>query len=416
MAELTVYPDVGTGNTTVDGQTGREGVDETWATIRGSAGTTFATGGTSHYNGYILSSTTNDQWAGVRRCLYLFDTSALTGAASISAATFSLCDDGKSDNYADSIAVVSSNPASDNDVIAADYSTLGSTLFAAALDITAINAGVYNDFALNGAGLAAISKTGITKFGTLSEADRANSMPAWASNVSSYWKARTADYTGTAKDPKLVITYTLGGSPYTLTADAGSFTQTGTAATLLQGYAFDADAGSYTQTGTAVTMRKGFTMAVDAGSFTLTGSDARPWIGYAIDADPGAFVLSGTAADLLHAQILDAAGGSFTLTGTAGTLADLLRGYAIDADAGAFALTGTAADLLYHRVFPVGSGAFTLTGTDATLLYAALFSGTAGVNTFTVGTLPVNLLSVMTLPDNDLAVTTLPANELDVTV
>ena len=394
MAELTVYPDVGTGNTTVDGQTGREGVDETWATIRGSAGTTFATGGTSHYNGYILSSTTNDQWAGVRRCLYLFDTSALTGAASISAATFSLCDDGKADNYADSIAVVSSNPASDNDVIAADYSTLGSTLFAAALDITAINAGVYNDFALNGAGLAAISKTGITKFGTLSEADRANSMPAWASNVSSYWKARTADYTGTAKDPKLVITYTLGGSPYTLTADAGSFTQTGT----------------------AVTMRKGFTMAVDAGSFTLTGSDARPWIGYAIDADPGAFVLSGTAADLLHAQILDAAGGSFTLTGTAGTLADLLRGYAIDADAGAFALTGTAADLLYHRVFPVGSGAFTLTGTDATLLYAALFSGTAGVNTFTVGTLPVNLLSVTTLPDNDLAVTTLPANELDVTV
>lgn len=414
MAELTVYPDAGTGNTTVDGPVARYNTSgDSWADIRTGAGNlTEPTSSAVDCVRYRCDANT-DKWDFMYRAIFTFDTSALGSGASISAADFCIYITGIDNSFTDSLAVVGATPANDNNLVDADYGQVGSTLYATAVALAGLSTSQYNNISLNATGLAAISKTGITKLGTRGEHDRSDSEPAWSSGADSDLDICYADYADVTSDPKLVITYTLGGSPYTLTADPGSFTLTGTAASLLWKQVLSASAGSFTQTGSAVTFLKGKTMAADAGSYTLTGTATDLLWKQILAADAGSYSLTGTAADLLHAQILDAAGGIFTFTGTA---ADLLQGYAIDADPGSFTLTGTAADLFYHRVFPVGSGAFTLTGTDATLLYAALFSGTAGVNTFTVGTLPVNLLSVTTLPDNDLVVTTLPANELDVTV
>ena len=61
--------------------------------------------------------------------------------------------------------IVASTPASDNDIVAADYSQLGSTPFAS-IAISALSAGVYNDFTLDANGRANISPTGVSKFGT----------------------------------------------------------------------------------------------------------------------------------------------------------------------------------------------------------------------------------------------------------
>ena len=452
---LTVYPDAGTGNTTVDGRAYRT-TNGTWAEIRGGAGE--GAGDTDAFTSgvYYLATAAEGQWTILIRSIYTLDTSALTAAANISAATFSVYPTSKDDGLSDSIALVGSTPANDNALVAADYGQVGTTLYAPVIALADITLDTYNAFTLNGTGLAAISKTGITKLGLTGEHDRAGIDP-WIDSQRTDFVTYFADQADTTYDPKLVITYTTGGgSPYTLTADAGAFTLTGTAATLLWKQILDAAAGSFVLTGSAVTMNKGFTMAAAAGSFTLSGTAADLLHDHTLDAAAGSYTLSGTAAGLLHAHLLDAAAGSFVLSGTAatllqkqiltasggtftlsgtaadllhdqildaaggtftltGTAADLLRGYAIDAGSGTFTLTGTAADLLHHRVFPVGSGAFVLTGFDATLTYAALFSGTAGVNTFTVTALPANLLSV-TMADNELSVDTLPNNEFEVVV
>jgi len=455
---LTVYPDAGSGNTTVDGHLAASySAGESWAYMRGDVGNYANATDTSGVCARLRCDGNEDEWDTIYRGILTFDTSALTGAASISAANLSLYIYLVDNSFTDSLAVVGATPADNNALVNGDYDEVGSTLYATAAAMSGLSANQYNDFALNGTGLAAISKTGITGIGTRMESDRANTEPEWSSGADSDVGIRWADYADVTSDPKLVITYTLGGgSPYTLTADAGAFTLSGTAATLLWKQILDAAAGSFVLTGSAVTMNKGFTMAAAAGSFTLSGTAADLLHDHTLDAAAGSYTLSGTAAGLLHAHLLDAAAGSFVLSGTAatllqkqiltasggtftlsgtaadllhdqildaaggtftltGTAADLLRGYAIDAGSGTFTLTGTAADLLHHRVFPVGSGAFVLTGFDATLTYAALFSGTAGVNTFTVTALPKNLLSV-TMADNELSVDTLPNNEFEVVV
>jgi hypothetical protein len=123
-----------------------------------------------------------------------------------------------------------------------------------------------------------------------------------------------------------------------------------------------ADAGSFSLTGTAATLRKGKVLAAAAGSFSLTGTSAGLKHGWKVPAAAGSYVLTGTAAGLKHGWKLPAASGSFALTGTAATL---IRKLPLVAGAGSYVLTGTAAALRQSRKIAATSGSFTLTGTDA---------------------------------------------------
>ena len=67
--------------------------------------------------------------------------------------------------------------------------------------------GNYNTFSLNGDGIAAISKTGISKFGFRSDYDLDNVAPTPNSDNVNNTVAYTADQTGVTQDPKLVVTY-----------------------------------------------------------------------------------------------------------------------------------------------------------------------------------------------------------------
>jgi len=123
----------------------------------------------------------------------------------------------------------------------------------------------------------------------------------------------------------------------------------------------------------------GATLTAESGSFTLTGTAASLLRGSKLAADAASFALSGTAAGLLRSYIFPVDAGAFTLTGTA---AELKRGYAMSAEAAAFTLSGTAASLLRTYIMPVDAGSFSLTGTDALLKRA--FSMIAGGATFRV--------------------------------
>ena len=164
-------------------------------------------------NSYHAKATKNSavDWL-VRRAYYLFDTSALTSGATISAGVFSLAGGGGILDNADSTGydIVASTPASSTTIADSDFPNVGSTVFATiALSSFVTTDGVYNDFTLDSNGRANISQTSISKFAGRISRDTANSAPTGANTMFGYF----ADQAGTTKDPKLVVTYTIS-SPH----------------------------------------------------------------------------------------------------------------------------------------------------------------------------------------------------------
>ncbi len=211
----TFYPDISHGNTTVDGYAGREGVAETWAQIIAGAGT----GGYDSDNYvtpfYATGNASAGKWTYLYRGIALFDTSGLPDSAAISAATISLYGSSKTDNLsiAPTTNVYASAPASNNAIAAADYSQVGSTPFCDTV-ITYANwlisstSPYWNNFALNAAGIAAISLTGISKFGFRNaNYDVTGTSPTWS--YATTWNDGFSSDKGAGYKPKLVVTYTV---------------------------------------------------------------------------------------------------------------------------------------------------------------------------------------------------------------
>lgn len=117
------------------------------------------------------------------------------------------------------------------------------------------------------------------------------------------------------------------GSTYTLTADSGSYTVTGTDANLEFGREVAAGAGSYLVTGTDANLEHGREVVADAGSYLISGTDAALEYGREITADAGAYLITGTDADLVYGST-----------------------YQLAAGAGAYLITGTDADLIYTPI------------------------------------------------------------------
>ena len=143
--------------------------------------------------------------------------------------------------------------------------------------------------------------------------------------------------------------YVSSGSTYTLTADGGTYTFTGTAADLFFNRVLSAD----------------------GDSFTFSGTDANILYNRVITAEGGSYTYSGFDLDLLFHRILSADNGNYTYTGFD---ADLLyhsgSTYTLNAEAGIYTLTGNDVDLLVNRYILLEPGIFTLTGQDAILKYS----------------------------------------------
>jgi len=222
FATLTSYPDADPETNTVDGSVGfYSAAENSWATVRDNAGSGFDDTALSDVAAYIRAYSTTDTWAGMYRGIFLFNTSALTGSAVISAATKSLYGVSKRDDVAWNAAlnIYTSAPASNTALEAGDFDSLG-TVAQSDTSITHDSWSItgYNDFALNSTGIGNISKTGITKFGSrFATYDVANSAPTWSSLAINRVNCYYADQTGTTNDPKLVVTYTRPESYITIT-------------------------------------------------------------------------------------------------------------------------------------------------------------------------------------------------------
>jgi len=156
----------------------------------------------------FTSDTTENMWNTFHRLVFIFDTSDLPNDCTIDSATLVIKCTAKSDalSFTPDVAVYGATTLSDTNVVAADYQTVASTVFSNVIAYGDITAGQNQTFTLNAAGLAAISKTGKTKFCLRNaNCDVANSAPSWASSVSS---AISFSQSGSITKPVLTVNYT----------------------------------------------------------------------------------------------------------------------------------------------------------------------------------------------------------------
>ena len=210
---LTVYPDAGTGNTTVDGYINREGQQASWSTLRSGAGMNANDTGAYLPLQIVASAQGSNLWDSIYRFIFTFDTSDLTSSSTVTAGTLSLYGVGKHDGLSitPNIDIYASTPTNSNALVAGDYSNVGSVSQTGS-PITYANWSIssYNNFTLNSIGKGNISKTSISKFGARNaNYDVSGTAPSWKSGLACYLSAYSSDQTGTTQDPKLVITYSL---------------------------------------------------------------------------------------------------------------------------------------------------------------------------------------------------------------
>lgn len=218
---LTVYPDAGAGNTTVDGSVTMSNPlsdsSKSWSLIRNGAGSAAnATGSLIGMTIYSHNSTW--RWNYIERCIFTVDTSELTADATITDAMFSCRGASKSDDLGISpnIDVYTSAPADDNDLVAGDFDSLGTTsMTGSPISYSSWVTQSWNDFTFNATGRGNISKTGISRFGLRNaNYDVNNVEPAWSNQLSSTILLYSSDWQGgTTYDPKLVVTYTAPSGP-----------------------------------------------------------------------------------------------------------------------------------------------------------------------------------------------------------
>ncbi len=210
----TFYPDADPETSSVDGDAG-EDTNGTWATMRAAAGDgaydTYATRSLAYFQ---HATATTNWWTYLVRGIYVFNTAALPDGCTITDAVLSFYGSSEADACVAGIDVnvYSSAPASNTALAAGDFDSLGTTPFSdTAKTIATFSIVDYNDFTLNAAGLAAISKTGVSKFGTRDAThDVGGATPAdgGADTAESYFNVYNAEQ-GAGYKPKLVVTYSL---------------------------------------------------------------------------------------------------------------------------------------------------------------------------------------------------------------
>lgn len=208
----TVYPEAGTGATSVDGDAYHFfSAGTSWATVQSATGDTTDGDSATPDSIQINSSTdSGNKWRLILRLFFHFDTSSIPDTDSISAATLSIQGSSKSDGLSISptLNIYQSTAASNNTIIAGDYDQVGTTAFSSNITFAGFSTSAYNDWVLNASGLSNITKTGTSKFALRESAyDAPNVEPAWVSGTNSNMFVIMADAVGTTTDPKLVITH-----------------------------------------------------------------------------------------------------------------------------------------------------------------------------------------------------------------
>lgn len=205
MAIVTFNPNA----SAVDGIAFRGPIDSNWAGVRDGAGSSSDSTSTSAVCCMIQTHVSVNVLQQINRGFFLFDTSSLTTSATITAATLRLYVTATADAYTQSVSIALPTPASNTVLASSDYDIANWSMVRQATDLTiaGLTTSAYNTWTLNATGLGNISKTGITKFGTVCSADLDNTTTGSSAAQES---SVTVQFTEGANKPQLVVTFTGG--------------------------------------------------------------------------------------------------------------------------------------------------------------------------------------------------------------
>jgi len=200
------FPDPNPETTSVDGIAFRDVTSETFSTIRTSAGNGSDDVSGSTQSLRLRASTTTNQYNLMIRGYFLFDTSNIADSNTIDSATFSLFGSTPDvHNFGGEASMIATSPSSNTAIASGDYLNITYTRQASDILDTSWSTIAYNNWTLNATGLGNVSKTGVSKFGTVTSWDMDNTAPTWSSSGADTFTTFHAEETGTTKDPKLNV-------------------------------------------------------------------------------------------------------------------------------------------------------------------------------------------------------------------
>lgn len=205
------FPDASPETTTVDGWARNKNAT-TWSNaLDGTNGTQDASDSESGTNRPLSRKTTASDWT-VSPAFYLFDTSSIADTDTIDSATFNIFSFADSPNDPDTVTqhLVAGTPASNTAIVGADFDNYGSTSFGNRLASTMTSLQYYAT-TLNASGLSAIDATGVSKFSMIDDLILTPTDP-----TGDNWKnIYMSEFTGTSRDPKLVVQHSAAGAAFT---------------------------------------------------------------------------------------------------------------------------------------------------------------------------------------------------------
>ena len=209
-AETIIYPEPHTESSSVDGYVKHKQLHASWDTIRDGAGTGF--GSDTGEASLIRYKATTGAWEEIHRGIFVFDTTDISSTDTLDSAILSVYSTSTYNNgfpQEPKLNFYSAAPASNTDLVNGDYATLGTTAFSTGILRTSISDDAYNAFALNSDGLAALHFDAVSKYGSREENyDAADTSPTHSADRRTSVTINWADWTGTSRDPKLVIQHT----------------------------------------------------------------------------------------------------------------------------------------------------------------------------------------------------------------
>jgi len=154
-------------------------------------------------------------------------------------------------------------------------------------------------------------------------------------------------------------------------ADAGSYSVTDPVDTVLE-LGVPATAGAFTVDAPVETLltytenATSYTLPAEAGAFTVTGTDANPEAHRVVGAETTSYAVTGTDANVERHTVVVADAGTYSVATPVETQLTVVGDYTIIAEAGAFTVTDPV-DTVLELGVPADVGAFSVFGTDANL-------------------------------------------------
>lgn len=193
-----------------DGRVFRTGNTESWNTMVTSNGQGAQQGSSDPGGEFVqaIATTSSNVWSQMIRGCFQFDTSAIPDDSIIDAATLGIYVTSVNQTITgQSVGIVSAPIATPETLQAGDYQTMGTTQLATALTIADLTTGAFNTWTLNASGLATISLTGASQFGTRLVSDITNSSPTWVSGGDGSVSCRWHTTAGGVSKPVLTVTF-----------------------------------------------------------------------------------------------------------------------------------------------------------------------------------------------------------------